>query len=71
MEFTHSCRRLFSVIKSGSPSGALVCSTKSVSGRLFHLLYHTRYLWGGSWAAGTLVGPFPWKLSYAAVPTRV
>ena len=27
------------------------------------------YLRGGSWAPGALVGPFPVKLSYAAVPT--
>ena len=71
MDPTHRCRRLFSVIIGGSPSGTLLCSISLVSCRLFYSLYHTRYLRGGSWAARALVGPSPVKLSYAAVPTWV
>ena len=69
MEFKYPCRSVTFAETAAFPSGGAVCSTKSARGRLFYSIYHTRFLRGVSWAAGALVGPFPVKLSYAAVPT--
>ena len=69
MELKYPCRSVTFAETAAFPSGGSVCSINPERDRLFHSLFHTRCMRGGSWAAGALVGPSPVKLSYAGVPT--